>query len=255
MVDVEDIKSLESVDLNTYEVKIWKALLQQGASTAGDLSEEAGVPRSRSYDVLESLEKKGFVIMQLGKPIKYLAIPPKEVFRRLQKNIKRSANQTVDKLDQLKDSEMLKKLKTLYQDDLKTKDASNLLDHHDAPRRIVKQLKNLIETAEDTIKIASSETNIYSNTALVAPLRHALEKQVEVKLLTNEKHTSTIPQIQVKQHQDEKTDFLLIDDKTAFIFISSPNNKNTTGMSISAPFFTESLSALFDEVWTTATPQ
>ena len=44
--------------LNLYEVKIWTALLSRGVSTAGELSDIANVPRSRSYDVLESLEKK-----------------------------------------------------------------------------------------------------------------------------------------------------------------------------------------------------
>ena len=56
--------------LNLYEVKIWTALLSRGVSTAGELSDIANVPRSRTYDVLESLEKKGFIIMKLGKPIK-----------------------------------------------------------------------------------------------------------------------------------------------------------------------------------------
>ena len=74
--------------LNLYEVKIWTALLSRGVSTAGELSDIADVPRSRNYDVLESLEKKGFVINKLGKPIKYMAIPPKEVVERVKKNLK-----------------------------------------------------------------------------------------------------------------------------------------------------------------------
>jgi len=71
------IRSLFS--LNLYEARIWTALLSRGVSTAGELSDIGNVPRSRAYDVLESLEKKGFIIMKLGKPIKYLAVEPKEV--------------------------------------------------------------------------------------------------------------------------------------------------------------------------------
>ena len=56
--------------LNLYEVKIWTALLSRGVSTAGELSDIGNVPRSRAYDVLESLEKKGFIIMKIDKPIK-----------------------------------------------------------------------------------------------------------------------------------------------------------------------------------------
>ena len=35
-------------NLNLYEVKIWTALLSRGVSTAGELSDIANVPRSRS---------------------------------------------------------------------------------------------------------------------------------------------------------------------------------------------------------------
>src|SRR3989339_1966258 len=77
-------------NLNLYEVKIWTALLSRGVSTAGELSDIANVPRSRSYDVLESLEKKGFAVMKLGKPIKYLAVPPKEALGRVKKQIEKN---------------------------------------------------------------------------------------------------------------------------------------------------------------------
>lgn len=78
MIVQEDfLKKLRgSFDLNEYEVKIWTALLSRGLATAGELSDISNVPRSRSYDVLESLEKKGFVMMKLGKPIKYIAVAP-----------------------------------------------------------------------------------------------------------------------------------------------------------------------------------
>ncbi|MBW2966761.1 hypothetical protein KY342_06680, partial [Candidatus Woesearchaeota archaeon] len=73
IVQKEFLNKLKDFGLNTYESKLWTALLSRGVSTAGELSDIANVPRSRSYDVLESLEKKGFIIMKLGKPIKYMA--------------------------------------------------------------------------------------------------------------------------------------------------------------------------------------
>src|SRR5512137_2145167 len=95
-------KLRKSFGLNLYEVKIWAALLSRGVSTAGELSDIANVPRSRSYDILESLEKKGFVIMKLGKPIKYIAVPPQEVVERVKKNMKREADDTQKRLEDLK---------------------------------------------------------------------------------------------------------------------------------------------------------
>ena len=62
--------------LNIYETTVWLALLSKGISSAGEIAEISGVPRSRTYDVLESLEKRGLVIKKLGKPVKYLAGKP-----------------------------------------------------------------------------------------------------------------------------------------------------------------------------------
>ena len=87
--------------LNLYEARIWTALLSRGVSTAGELSDIGHVPRSRAYDVLESLEKKGYVVMKLGKPIKYIAVDPKEVVERVKKSIQVEANQNIDKLKEL----------------------------------------------------------------------------------------------------------------------------------------------------------
>ncbi len=101
-------------NLNLYEVKIWTALLSRGDSTAGELSDIANVPRSRSYDVLEALEKKGFVIMKLGKPIKYIAVPPKEVLERVKKNVKTDADDAVKRLEELKTTDIVTELNSLH---------------------------------------------------------------------------------------------------------------------------------------------
>ena len=45
---------LKDFGLNTYEARLWTALLSRGVSTAGELSDISNVPRSRTYDVLES---------------------------------------------------------------------------------------------------------------------------------------------------------------------------------------------------------
>ena len=52
-------------DLNVYETKVWLALLGKGIASAGEVAGISKVPRSRTYDVLETLEKKGFAIVKL----------------------------------------------------------------------------------------------------------------------------------------------------------------------------------------------
>src|SRR4030042_6799932 len=99
IVEKKFLLKLKDFGLNSYESKVWAALLSRGVSTAGELSDIANVPRSRSYDVLESLEKKGFVIMKFGKPIKFVAVPPEEVLDRVKKNILEEAERETSTLD------------------------------------------------------------------------------------------------------------------------------------------------------------
>src|SRR3990172_13209639 len=85
--------------LNLYEVKLWTALLSRGISSAGELSDMADVPRSRTYDVLESLERKGFIVVKPEKPIRYMAIAPDEVLSRVSKRV---ADEAEERSKQLK---------------------------------------------------------------------------------------------------------------------------------------------------------
>ena len=51
MLSEKKLETLRSIfNLNLYEVKIWTALLARGKAAAGELSETATVPRSRTYD-------------------------------------------------------------------------------------------------------------------------------------------------------------------------------------------------------------
>src|SRR3989344_3437237 len=104
LVQKDFLNKLKEFGLNSYESKLWTALLSRGISTAGELSDIANVPRSRSYDVLESLEKKGFIIMKLGKPIKYIAVPPEEVMERVKLRIKEKSESQLNLINELKAS-------------------------------------------------------------------------------------------------------------------------------------------------------
>src|SRR5512137_2658824 len=112
--------------LNLYEVKIWTALLSRGVSTAGELSDIANVPRSRSYDILESLEKKGFIIMKIGKPIKYIAVDPFEVVDRVKKNVAAEAAHQAQVLETLKDSDVIHELKLLHKNGVEMVDPADI---------------------------------------------------------------------------------------------------------------------------------
>jgi len=67
---------LHEMGLSEYESRAYLGVLQSGMATAKEISEAADIPQSRVYDVLESLESKGFVTVQPGRPKKFGPIEP-----------------------------------------------------------------------------------------------------------------------------------------------------------------------------------
>src|SRR3989338_5493561 len=99
VVSTEALDALKGIGLNLYERKIFVALLAKGIATAGEVSSIAKVPRSRSYDILESLAEKGFVILQPSKPIKYVALEPKDALDRSKQNLEVKHNDMLERVD------------------------------------------------------------------------------------------------------------------------------------------------------------
>jgi len=69
-------RSLQEFGLTDYEIRSYTSLLEIGPATANELSEASGVPYSKIYEVLGSLEKKGWIEMEHGRPSKYYPKPP-----------------------------------------------------------------------------------------------------------------------------------------------------------------------------------
>ena len=69
-------KSLDKIGLTSYEIRTFTSLLKGGELTASDLSQKSGVPYSKIYEVLGTLEEKGWVGSDDSRPTKYLAKSP-----------------------------------------------------------------------------------------------------------------------------------------------------------------------------------
>ena len=67
---------MQEFGLTDYEIRSYTSLLEIGPATASELSETCGVPYSKIYEVLGSLEKKGWIEMEHGRPSKYYPKPP-----------------------------------------------------------------------------------------------------------------------------------------------------------------------------------
>jgi sugar-specific transcriptional regulator TrmB len=75
----EDAKKvLHEVGLTEYETKAYLILLERGVMTASEVSEYGGIPYSKVYETLNSLEKKGWVEAERGRPTRYFPKAPSE---------------------------------------------------------------------------------------------------------------------------------------------------------------------------------
>lgn len=90
---------LNKVGLTDAEGKVYLALLQSGSLSGYEASKVAGVPRSKIYNILESLIKKGFILYtEYESNNKYAAIPMTEVADRLEDETKHVLSKLTNQL-------------------------------------------------------------------------------------------------------------------------------------------------------------
>ncbi len=70
--------TLRFIGLTDYEARAYMQLLKIGVTTASRISEAASIPYSKIYEVLNSLERKGWVETRSGRPKKYYPKSPIE---------------------------------------------------------------------------------------------------------------------------------------------------------------------------------
>jgi HTH-type transcriptional regulator, sugar sensing transcriptional regulator len=73
--------ALREMGLNAYEIDAYIVLLEGGQMTAMEISQQATVPYSKMYEVLNSLKEKGWIKNTESRPFKYYPVPPLEATR------------------------------------------------------------------------------------------------------------------------------------------------------------------------------
>ncbi|RLF68808.1 MAG: hypothetical protein DRN57_02890 [Thermoplasmata archaeon] len=98
---MEYIELIRSAGLTRYESSAYVTLLENGPSTAREISGLGGVPMGKIYEVMSGLEEKGFIDVQKGRPILYRPIRSSVAFGRYFE-LKRKRSES--ELDRLKET-------------------------------------------------------------------------------------------------------------------------------------------------------
>ena len=259
MIVKEDfLKKLRSAfDLNEYEVKIWTALLSRGVSAAGELSEISNVPRSRSYDVLESLEKKGFIMMKLGKPIKYMAVKPEEILRRVKSQLSRKAEEQVKMLEDVRKTELYRELQLLHDQGIKKVDPSDLSGALKGRSKVYDLLEDMMRKAQKSVTIMTTAKGLQRKSEILVPLLKKF-KNVKVRIAApitkDNKDTVEILRKYADVRNIDKVNarFCVVDGKELLFMMMEDDKVHEsydTGVWVDTSYFASALEQMFNLTW------
>jgi len=240
---------LTEFGLNSYETKLWTTLLSEGPLVVGELSDIANVPRSRSYDVLESLEKKGFVHLKKGKPVRCETIPPKLVIENIKKRIKKSFEKEKEPLNRLKTKNLFLELEEKYKRNLNTTKQDGFSGLFKDGLSIRNQLQHMIKKSKKFVyMIDGGEKTIYMG-ALTKSLPALEEKGVTVNIMVNHPHNKN-KKTDNKNLKIKGTNLLnklcVVDGKEMLFMLSSDKD---VAVLVKTQNFIKSVVKLFEKQW------
>jgi sugar-specific transcriptional regulator TrmB len=260
----EVMDALKSIGLNLYERKLWVALLAKGVATAGELSAVANVPRSRSYDVLQTLADKGFVVVQTSKPLKYVAISPEEALEKAKEKIKEEYQRNAERIERLKNSEIVSELDGIHKKGLNLVLPEDLTGSLKGRYSVLQQTDSMLRNATRSVNIVTTPkglNELFENQFNI--LKNLKKKGVKIRIATkpSERISEAIKAFsgiaEVKQIPEMEVplqgNFFVVDGKQLSIGLSDPETVHTSQQMM---FWTKSKHAaenlgepLFNLVW------
>jgi len=169
-------KALEKIGLTSYEIRTFSSLLKTGELTASELSQNSGVPYSKIYEVLGTLEEKGWIGSDDSRPTKYFAKSPatgiETTKQKLESEFKE--NQNI----------ILKELVPLYE-------KSGTSERPDiwvlsGAINIAAKILEMVETCRNEVLIALPEASEELVKQALPKLRLLHDKGVEITVLTSD---------------------------------------------------------------------
>ncbi|MDO8480584.1 MAG: helix-turn-helix domain-containing protein [Nanoarchaeota archaeon] len=247
---------LRDFGLNSYESRLWTALLSRGSSTAGELSDIANVPRSRAYDVLETLEKKGFILRKIGKPITYAAVPPSQVVDRVKQRVAQEALEQAKVFDELKNSSVLSELSALHEKGVELVEPSELTASISGRDNLYHHLESRIAKAKQTVTLLTTAEGMKRKIFLLPALRELKRKGVSVRIATQitpelKPLIAEYAKVADVRHTPMTGRLCISDSKEVTLMLQHDSADPSYDMAVwmHSPYFASTLQSLFDEKW------
>ena len=252
IINQELVKRIKDYfNLNIYESKVWLALLSKGVVSAGETAELSGVPRSRTYDVLEGLAKRGFAIVRIGKPVKYIAVEPKTVIEKIKSNIITIAQEKVKVLSNLKNTAEYKELEQLHKIGIAPIRAEELSGHLKGRANFLSKAKEMLSNAKKEVLICTSVSDFEDKSRILTPILEKLSKsniKLKIVLSGEEEKIRKINgkyNLKIKPTQNPGT-FYMTDKKEVLFTINKEDANEEIGVWLNSPYFSSTIASMFN---------
>ncbi len=245
--------------LNMYEAQIWLALLAHGIASAGELADSANVPRSRAYDILESLRKKGLVVLkEEGRPAKYMAVPPAQALENLKKFYEEEAEVNKANLEKLLDAPAFKRLQDIYKKGAQLLELPELVGLVREKANVFRHLHTLIRNANKELRIMAMPEDVKELVENhMDALKAAAARGVKIKLLVPEgTEVGELAKIaEVRYTKAPITRALVKDGNEVVMLFLNPREAHPafeSGVWASSAYLANTFNKLFEEAWKNA---
>lgn len=252
MINHELVKRIrEYFELNIYETKVWLALLSKGIASAGEIASLSSVPRSRTYDVLESLEKRGFAVVKIGKPVKYIAVKPVEVLEKMKSSVMYEAQEKVKTLANLKETNEYTELEKLHLAGISPINTHEITGSFKGRQNILTKIKELIQNAKKELTLSTSASDFEDKGRVLIPaLQQAAKRNIKINF-TLSGEPEKIKKMTYKSGlkpsvSNSDTRLFIADKKEVFFMITSDNAEEEIGIWLNSPFFAQSVATMLD---------
>ena len=252
IIKTEIVKRIkEYFNLNIYETKVWLALLSRGIASAGEVAEISGVPRSRTYDVLESLEKMGFAITKIGKPVKYISVKPTEVIEKIKSKAMGEANEKIKSLSSLKETPEYLELEQLHKTGISPIKSSDIAGSIRGRANILSRIRDLLENSKKEVLICTSASDFEDKGRVLSQVLEKLNKNdIRLKIALSgeqDKVKKINSKFNIKAKPiDSNARVFMTDKKEVLFMITHENAEEEIGVWLDSPFFTESLANVIE---------
>ena len=197
--------------------------------------------------------------MKLGRPIRYLAVKPEEIVRRMKDDIQVKADSRVGFLEDVKQDPVFHEIELLYKQGIQKVDPYSLAGSLKGRDTVYNHLRSMLDKAQKSVVVVTSAAGLQRKIKRYKGLFQKLHEQgVKIRIAAPlpEGHLKALQElkdtVQFRSLEGFKGRFVIIDDQEVLFMVSDDvdvHESYDTGVWVNTPFFTKAFSNMFNSYW------